>query len=151
MMQVPPDLALKEAKEHRPIYWVFFLLIVFLGIAAFFAANYQLSREYANREETAVNKSRAPALVKVLIDFGQSKRAFQGPAREGLSVRQALYEVASIAKLELQVSDEAIVKLDGLKSTKEKGRWELYLNGDVLQNSLSRELFPGDQIMLRYE
>ena len=151
MVQVPPDLALKDAKEHRPIYWVFFLLIVALGIAVFFAANYQLSSEYANTEETPAHKSKAPALVRVLIDFGDSKRAFQGTAREGLEVRQALYEVAEVGELDLQIKNGAITKLDGLRSTEKNGQWRLYLNGDILQDSLSRGLSPGDQVTLRYE
>ena len=124
---------------------------IFIGGVLFFAANYQLSSEYANTEETPAHKSKAPALVRVLIDFGDSKRAFQGPAREGLEVRQALYEVAEVGELDLQIKNGAITKLDGLRSTEKNGQWRLYLNGDILQDSLSRGLSPGDQVTLRYE
>lgn len=150
-MRVFPDSSLKAAQEHRPIYWVFFVLIVVLGIAAFFSANYQISKEQENLQDTVASKSNTPAPVRVLIDFGDSKRAFQGEARRGLLVRQALYEVAAVGKIELEVKNDAIMKLDGLKSTEKNGLWRLYLNGNILQDDLSRELLPGDQVTLRYE
>ncbi|MBI2097169.1 MAG: hypothetical protein HYT40_03430 [Candidatus Sungbacteria bacterium] len=136
--------------EHRALYWVLFLLIVFLGIAAFFVANYQFSREYATVETlpTPIVK-RQP--LKVLIDTGDSQRAFQGAAQKDMTVGQMLYEIASVGKFDLQIKNGGIQKLEGKTSTAKGAHWVVYVNGEIVPDALARPVAAGDRITLRYE
>lgn len=136
--------------NHQGWYWVI-LLAVFLGaLMLLFFVNVQFAEDYRNSQSTVsvISKERS-VLIRVLIDFGQSMRAFEGEARAGMTMEKALREIAEVGKLDLEIQKGVVSRLGNQKSGREK-TWNIYVN-DASLLGLIYELKGGDRVAIRYE
>lgn len=144
------DTKLRFWHDHQIWYWVVLLVLALIALLLLLFANLQFERDFRDSQNTTsvVSKDQA-VLIRILIDFGEARRAFEGEARKGMTVRSALQEITEVAGLKLQSAKGEILLIGDVKSTPSR-RWNIYLNDEVAED-LSRELKGGDRIAVRYE
>lgn len=139
--------------SHSPWYMPFFVLVAIMGMGLLFWSNAQFAFEDQELWRTAsVVVSQAHAKpVRVTIDFGTSVRAFEGSASQGLTVEDALQEIAYVAGLKIEVSRN-VLKTFGSDTANTGKQWVIYLNDKKTDSgALSESLAPGDTVLVRYE
>lgn len=136
--------------EHRA--WCFFTFL-FVGVAAIgvlFFADAEFGKEYqALQSAPEIKSKQETSLVRIQIEFGDEKRAFEGRAGNGLTLGAALSEISGISGLDLATSENGIAAIGTVKNDEKE--WRVYKNDKPLPAPLSYTLRGGDRIMLRYE
>lgn len=140
-------------KSHRWWYWVVLSVVALAGIISIFVVNVNFTKDYLNSQTAPVILPKSESVViRVVIDFGSYKRAFEGEAKSGMTVASALGEIADLAKLNLEIRQNSLVTLNGKKLGRSGTRWNIYLNGALGDAKiLTHALKGGDRLMLRYE
>lgn len=156
MLEAMGEPSLNEVwwKRHHGWYWGVLFLVFFLGVASIFAINVNFADDYADSQSAPALVLKAESvIVRVDVDFGDKKRAFEGEARSGMTVASAISEIADLAGLTFTIKQGAIAGLGGKNSRVSSGpRWEVYLNGTaVKKDALAKPLQGGDKVVLRYE
>lgn len=125
-----------------------FWLVIFIIIIGFYTGFFK------NPFNSFVSQSKA----RVEIDFGNSKRAFEGEIIGGMSVLDAISASSRAGGLEFNyalLDDQTdILRIDGLAEDGLNGKtWNFYLNEEkIKKDEIHRiEVKPGDKILIRFE
>ena len=133
-----------------------FLSAVFLLIVGAFLTQPPLVL-FENQKNAASTQSPPQAVLnkaRVVIDFGDKKRIFEGPILNNQSAADTLKQAALAGKLELKWNEVGrIPRLIGIdKSTNGLKFWSAYINGKELATSLyETKINPNDEITLEYK
>lgn len=130
--------------------WAVLAAVFLAALSLIFIANVKFVDDYREfQNATPVAYQGRAALVRVLIDFGGTLRAFEGEAEGGMTLESAFREIAAAGKLRLDISKGEIGLL-GDKKSGPRGRWKIYINDEAVSD-LARELKGGERIAIRYE
>ncbi|MBI2054578.1 MAG: hypothetical protein HYT39_00550 [Candidatus Sungbacteria bacterium] len=155
MLKATDNMSLNEVwwKRHHGWYWGVLFLVFFLGVASIFAVNVNFANDYARSQSALALVPKAESvIVRVDIDFGDKKRAFEGEARSGMTVASAVSEIADLAGLTFTIRQGAIAGLGGKNSKISGPRWTIYFNRVAIdKDALTKPLKGGDRLVLRYE
>lgn len=136
--------------EHQVWCFVLFIVIGVSAIALLFYADLKFTEEYqALQSVPEVKSSREATLVYIQIELGSEKRAFEGSAREGLTLRAALSEISELASLAMVLNSNGVAAIGTAKNNGKE--WRVYKNDALLSSPLSYEFQGGERITLRYE
>ena len=98
-----------------------------------------------------------PGEAKIEIDYGQSKRAFQGELADGMSVLEALLAAGRGGNFGIRYAllDDStdIMDIGGLVEDGLDGYWRFYLNGEEIKTSGIHKikLKSGDEILAQFK
>ena len=87
----------------------------------------------------------------LVIDFGESKRAFIGQVIDEMTIIDALMASASAGQIDFDYQEGVLQRVADAKQDNQK-KWDIYLNGKEIRNSPDKVLIQaGDEIELRFE
>lgn len=126
-------------------FWLVAVILVFGFYTGFFQNLFKPSESNKN-------------LARLEIDFGTSRRAFEGEINSGMSILDALLAASRGGDFEVRyalLNDQTeVMKLDGIieYGLGEKG-FSFYLNGGLVEESEIHKIKikPGDKILVRFE
>lgn len=140
-------------QEHNAHYWLVFVAVAAIAFNLFVS----WTNEFAGDMQALTSDGALAAVsstddsVRVLIDFGSRKRAFEGSAEQNMTVASALDEIASVAKFSVRVEDGQIVSVDG-QANSDTAQWSVYLNDILVQTAIDEEaLKAGDKVSIVFE
>lgn len=136
--------------EHRGWCFFAFIGIGVAAIAVLFFADSSFTAEYQAMQSVSETKSKQETLnVFIQIELGTERRAFEGRAKNNLTLQGALEEISKTAGLAMIMNSSGIGAIGDIEN-KEK-EWRVYKNDKPLPAPLSYVLRGGDMITLRYE
>ena len=91
-----------------------------------------------------------PNEAALIINFGETKRAFAGETIEGMTALDALLVSAEAGEFEFDFKDNFLKRINHFEEGDKK--WNVYFNEEKTEDSLSQILIkPKDKIELRFE
>lgn len=92
-----------------------------------------------------------PNEAALIINFGETKRAFAGETIEGMTIADALFVSAQAGDFDFDL-EEGVLKRIGQFEEDATRKWNVYLNGRKVEDSLNEVLIKnGDKIELKFE
>lgn len=137
--------------SHAKYYWLIVGVASLAVLGIVFVMGDYLAKDAAITPQQ-ITKTEAKA--RLIIEFQDgSRRRFNGPIDEGMTVRDAL-EAASASQqyggFSLALSDNGIEEIGGVKNNSHE--WHYYVNGKLMSVSpWVEEVKPGDEIVFRFE
>jgi hypothetical protein len=139
-------------EHHLPGAWYLTVAAALLALAAIFFINARFVDDYLNTQSkiNLVSKDQSVA-VRISFYLGDKERMFEGKARENLTLKDALLEIAGISGISVKIAGNDLIGIERYAKNKNKA-WAAYVNGKPLSGSLLvYQIKGGDRIVLRYE
>lgn len=128
------------------------LAAALLALAAIFFLNEKFANDYLNIQPRTNSVSKDQSVtVRISFYLGDKERMFEGKARENLTLKDALLEIAGISGISVKIAGSDLVGIERYAKNKNKA-WAAYVNGESLPAPLLvYQIRGGDRIVLRYE
>lgn len=97
------------------------------------------------------------SLARLEIDYGESRRAFEGEIVSKMSVLDALLAASRGGNFEVRYAilkdNTDIMKINGLAEDGLDGNWKFYLNGRKIETTKIHKVRvrPGDKVLVKFE
>lgn len=118
-------------KSYLPILIVIFLIVI--GVVFY-----------------SLQPKIGPNQAALIINYGETKRAFAGEVVEGMTILDTLVTSAKAGNFDFDYQEGILNRVDGFEKNEKK--WNAYLNGSKVQESLDGVLIKaGDKIELKFE
>jgi len=126
-------------KNMSKLYLTILIIVILVGIGLIFYFFGPLGKPKIGSNEAAL-----------IINYGETKRAFIGEVIEGMTISDALLVSAKAGNFDFD-AEEGILKRVGQFEQNEK-KWNAYLNGTKIGDSLDKIFIKAkDKIELKFE